>query len=127
MFSHYLLNRLNHRQTLYTGSIKFNILLGAIKPAEEVTEDELKAVCRDANILDFIESLPECVFHLVSTRFKMLIFFLQRFRDSGGKQGKPVEWRPETAYRYCPSLDPYVHVHKPSRCQPLSSHLAKIL
>ena len=56
---------LSHYQTLYTGTIKFNILLGAIKPAEEVTEDELKAVCRDANILDFIESLPECVFHLL--------------------------------------------------------------
>jgi hypothetical protein len=55
---------LNRRQTLYTGTIKFNILLGAIKPAEEVTEDELKAVCRDANILDFIESLPEYAFHL---------------------------------------------------------------
>ena len=55
---------LNQRQTLYTGTIKFNILLGAIKPPEEVTEDELKAVCRDANILDFIESLPEYTFHL---------------------------------------------------------------
>ena len=52
-----------HYQTLYTATIKFSILLGAIKPAEEVTEDELKAVCRDANILNFIESLPECVFH----------------------------------------------------------------
>lgn len=57
-----------HRQTLYTGTIKFNILLGAIKPAEEVTEDELKAACRDANILDFIESLPEYAFHLHTLR-----------------------------------------------------------
>ena len=56
------------RQTLYTGTIKFNVLLGAIKPAEEVTEDEIKAACRDANILDFIESLPECAFHLHTLR-----------------------------------------------------------
>ena len=63
---------LNCCQTLYTGTIKFNILLGAIKPAEEVTEDELKAVCRDANILDFIESLPEYAFHL-RTLSKLLI------------------------------------------------------
>jgi len=42
-----------------------------------------------------------------STCLKFLIPS-QRFRDSGRKQGKPVEWRPETAYSYCPSLDPYV-------------------
>jgi len=45
--------------TLYAGTIKFNILLGAIKPAEQVTQEELEAACRDANILDFIRSLPE--------------------------------------------------------------------
>ncbi|EJU03194.1 multidrug resistance protein 1 [Dacryopinax primogenitus] len=45
--------------TLYSGSIRFNILLGANKAAEEVTKDELEEVCRDANILDFIHSLPD--------------------------------------------------------------------
>ncbi|KAF8516809.1 P-loop containing nucleoside triphosphate hydrolase protein [Hysterangium stoloniferum] len=45
--------------TLYAGSIRFNILLGAIKPASEVTQDEIDAACRDANILDFIQSLPD--------------------------------------------------------------------
>ncbi|KAI6167605.1 P-loop containing nucleoside triphosphate hydrolase protein [Pisolithus thermaeus] len=44
--------------TLYAGTIRFNILLGAIKPISEVTEEEIEAVCRDANILDFIQSLP---------------------------------------------------------------------
>ncbi|KAI6117491.1 P-loop containing nucleoside triphosphate hydrolase protein [Pisolithus croceorrhizus] len=44
--------------TLYAGTIRFNILLGAIKPVSEVTEEEIEAVCRDANILDFIQSLP---------------------------------------------------------------------
>ncbi|KAI6027589.1 multidrug resistance protein 4 [Pisolithus microcarpus] len=44
--------------TLYAGSIRFNILLGATKPVSEVTQEELEAVCRDANILDFIQSLP---------------------------------------------------------------------
>ncbi|KAH6917878.1 multidrug resistance protein 1 [Coprinopsis sp. MPI-PUGE-AT-0042] len=44
--------------TLYAGSVRFNILLGAIKPAEEVTEEELEQACRDANILDFIKGLP---------------------------------------------------------------------
>ncbi|KDQ06798.1 hypothetical protein BOTBODRAFT_140755 [Botryobasidium botryosum FD-172 SS1] len=45
--------------SLYAGSIRFNILLGAIKPSEEVTEEEIEAACRNANIWDFIRSLPE--------------------------------------------------------------------
>jgi ATP-binding cassette subfamily B (MDR/TAP) protein 1 len=46
-------------QTLYSGTIRFNILLGAVKQPEEVTQEELETACRDANILGFIESLPE--------------------------------------------------------------------
>ncbi|KAG8754579.1 GTPase-activating protein [Serendipita sp. 396] len=45
--------------TLYAGTIRFNILLGATKPTEEVTQEEIEAACRDANILDFIRSLPD--------------------------------------------------------------------
>ncbi|KZO97231.1 P-loop containing nucleoside triphosphate hydrolase protein [Calocera viscosa TUFC12733] len=45
--------------TLYAGTIRFNILLGAIKPTEEVTQEELEDACRNANILDFITSLPD--------------------------------------------------------------------
>jgi len=46
-------------QTLYAGTIRFNVLLGATKPASEVTQEELEEACRDANILEFIQSLPE--------------------------------------------------------------------
>jgi ATP-binding cassette subfamily B (MDR/TAP) protein 1 len=46
-------------QTLYAGSIRFNVLLGATKPVSEVTQEELEGACRDANILEFIQSLPE--------------------------------------------------------------------
>ena len=46
-------------QTLYAGTIRFNVLLGATKPISEVTQEELEGACRDANILDFIKSLPE--------------------------------------------------------------------
>lgn len=42
--------------TLYQGTIRFNILLGADR--EHVSEAELEAACRDANILEFIQSLP---------------------------------------------------------------------
>ena len=46
-------------QTLYAGTIRFNILLGATKPISEVTQEELEEACQDANILEFIKSLPE--------------------------------------------------------------------
>lgn len=45
--------------TLYAGTVRFNILLGSIKPAEEIREEELLEACRSANILDFIQSLPD--------------------------------------------------------------------
>ncbi|KAF8575980.1 ste6-like protein [Ramaria rubella] len=45
--------------TLYAGTVRFNILLGAIKPADKVTQEEVEAACRDANILEFIQSLPD--------------------------------------------------------------------
>ncbi|THH21388.1 hypothetical protein EW146_g137 [Bondarzewia mesenterica] len=45
--------------TLYAGTIKFNILLGAARPTEDVTQEELEEVCRNANILEFIQSLPD--------------------------------------------------------------------
>ena len=47
--------------TLYTGTVRFNILLGAIKPHNEVTQEEIEKVCRDANILEFIHGLSKYV------------------------------------------------------------------
>ncbi|KAF8900291.1 multidrug resistance protein 1 [Gymnopilus junonius] len=44
--------------TLYAGTVRFNILLGSIKPRSEVTQEEIESACRGANILEFIESLP---------------------------------------------------------------------
>lgn len=44
--------------TLYDGSIEFNIRLGAFEDAEKLTMDELRAAAASANILAFIESLP---------------------------------------------------------------------
>lgn len=45
--------------TLYAGTIRFNILLGATKPESEVTQEEIEDACRKANILEFIKTLPE--------------------------------------------------------------------
>ncbi|KAK5990194.1 ABC multidrug transporter atrD [Cladobotryum mycophilum] len=43
--------------TLYQGTIKENILLGT--PKQDVSDEHLEHVCREANIYDFIISLPE--------------------------------------------------------------------
>lgn len=61
--SHSLLSVLNILQTLYAGTVRFNILLGAVKPVSDVTQEEIEQACRNANILDFINSLPEFVFY----------------------------------------------------------------
>ncbi|PPQ96673.1 hypothetical protein CVT26_010302 [Gymnopilus dilepis] len=45
--------------TLYAGTVRFNILLGATKPQEEVTQEEIEDACRKANILEFIQGLPQ--------------------------------------------------------------------
>ncbi|KAF3769875.1 P-loop containing nucleoside triphosphate hydrolase protein [Cryphonectria parasitica EP155] len=44
--------------TLYAGTIRENIMLGATDP-EAITDEQVEAVCREANIYDFILSLPE--------------------------------------------------------------------
>ena len=50
---------MSQEPTLYAGTVKFNILLGATKPSEEVTQAEIEAACRDANILEFVQGLPK--------------------------------------------------------------------
>ncbi|KAF2861862.1 putative multidrug resistance protein 1, 2 [Piedraia hortae CBS 480.64] len=45
--------------TLYQGTIRENILLGADKKPEDVPEEAIIQACKDANIYDFILSLPE--------------------------------------------------------------------
>jgi len=45
--------------TLYAGTLRWNVLLGASKPHDEVTQEEIDQACKDANIYDFITSLPQ--------------------------------------------------------------------
>ncbi|CEQ39138.1 SPOSA6832_00638 [Sporobolomyces salmonicolor] len=45
--------------TLYAGTIRFNITLGAHVPAEQVTQEEVERACKQANIHDFVMSLPD--------------------------------------------------------------------
>ncbi|KAN0063605.1 hypothetical protein ACQY0O_004053 [Thecaphora frezii] len=45
--------------TLYDGTIEFNIRLGAFEDADSVTKEQLREAAAQANILSFIESLPD--------------------------------------------------------------------
>ncbi|GAA5978101.1 hypothetical protein JCM11641_006626 [Rhodosporidiobolus odoratus] len=45
--------------TLYAGSVRFNIALGSHVPVEKVTEEEVIAAAKQANIHDFINGLPD--------------------------------------------------------------------
>ncbi|WFD42163.1 ABC-type xenobiotic transporter [Malassezia psittaci] len=44
--------------TLYDGTIAFNLRLGAIESPENVTEEQIRHAANQANILEFIEGLP---------------------------------------------------------------------
>jgi ATP-binding cassette subfamily B (MDR/TAP) protein 1 len=56
--------------TLYQGTIKENILLGT--PKEEVSDETIELACREANIYDFIVSLPEGFNTIVGSRGALL-------------------------------------------------------
>jgi len=58
--------------TLYQGSIRDNILLGADKAPEDVPEEAIVQACKDANIYDFILSLPEAFNTVVGSKGSML-------------------------------------------------------
>ncbi|KAF8168807.1 ste6-like protein [Mycena galopus ATCC 62051] len=45
--------------TLYSGTIRFNVLMGSVKPHTDVTQAEIEEACRNTNILDFIHGLPD--------------------------------------------------------------------
>ena len=58
--------------TLYQGSIRDNILLGADKKPEDVPEEAIMQACKDANIYDFILSLPDGFNTVVGSKGSML-------------------------------------------------------
>ncbi|MCJ1400641.1 GTPase-activating protein [Xylographa trunciseda] len=56
--------------TLYQGSIRENVLLGADR--DEVPESDIVQACKDANIYDFIMSLPDGFSTIVGSKGGML-------------------------------------------------------
>ncbi|KAL8908502.1 MAG: hypothetical protein Q9171_005420 [Xanthocarpia ochracea] len=56
--------------TLYQGSIRENVLLGADR--DDVSEEEIIQSCKDANIYDFIVSLPDGFATIVGSKGSML-------------------------------------------------------
>ncbi|KAJ5827488.1 ABC transporter integral membrane type 1 [Penicillium robsamsonii] len=61
--------------TLYQGTIRENITLGTND--EDVSEEKITKACKDANIYDFIQSLPDGISTVIGARGGML---------SGGQQ-----------------------------------------
>ncbi|KAF8320496.1 P-loop containing nucleoside triphosphate hydrolase protein [Clavulina sp. PMI_390] len=45
--------------TLYSGTLRFNITLGSGGGPEEISQAALEEACREANILEFIQGLPD--------------------------------------------------------------------
>lgn len=68
--------------TLYQGTIRENILLGADRKPEDVPEEAIVRACKDANIYDFILSLPEAFNTVVGNKGSML---------SGGQKQRYVK------------------------------------
>ena len=58
--------------TLYQGTIRENILLGADKDPKDVPEEAIVQSCKDANIYDFIMSLPDGFNTVVGSKGSML-------------------------------------------------------
>ncbi|KAH8602394.1 P-loop containing nucleoside triphosphate hydrolase protein [Bisporella sp. PMI_857] len=56
--------------TLYQGTIRDNVLLGADRP--DVPDSEIEFACREANIYDFIMSLPDGFSTIVGSKGSML-------------------------------------------------------
>ncbi|KAL4734901.1 P-loop containing nucleoside triphosphate hydrolase protein [Aspergillus similis] len=64
------LSLVSQEPTLYQGTIKENILLGIVE--DDVPEERLIKACKDANIYDFIMSLPEGFNTVVGSKGGML-------------------------------------------------------
>ena len=47
--------------TLYAGTVRFNVLLGASKPMDQVTEEEVVQACKDANIVRFAPHILDSI------------------------------------------------------------------
>lgn len=45
--------------TLYAGTVRSNILPGATKRQNEISQEDIEDACRKANVLEFIQSLPD--------------------------------------------------------------------
>jgi len=57
---------------LYQGTIRTNLLLGADRPEADVTDNEVVQACKDANIYNFITSLPDGLATIVGNKGVML-------------------------------------------------------
>lgn len=79
------LSLVSQEPTLYQGTIKENILLGSEK--NEVSEEALIKTCKDANIYDFIMSLPYVFIFSLSLGLVTNELFREGFNTVVGNKG----------------------------------------
>jgi hypothetical protein len=76
--------------TLYAGSVRFNVLLGASKPMDQVTEEEVVQACKDANIVSSLPSQITLSKLICAVRFRDVPS--RRLRYRGRRKGIPAFW-----------------------------------
>ncbi|KAL4767271.1 P-loop containing nucleoside triphosphate hydrolase protein [Aspergillus nidulans var. acristatus] len=66
------LSLVSQTPTLYEGTIRDNIIMGACEGADQMSDEDIVRVCKEANIYDFIISLPKGFSTVVGARGTML-------------------------------------------------------
>lgn len=88
--------------TLYSGTIEFNIKLGATKAPEDVTREEVEEACRQANIVSVLRA---CVLERRANSCLARIHRIpsRRIRNRVRQQvERATEWRSKATYRARP-------------------------
>lgn len=104
-----LLALVSQEPTLYQGTVRENILLGS--QDRDVSEEALVAACKEANIHDFIQSLPYVDPHLHignknQPTNKRKSVMQRRLRYAGGQSREHAVGRAKAARGDCAGADP---------------------
>jgi hypothetical protein len=138
--------------TLYAGTVRFNVKLGASKPMDQVTEEEVVQACKDANIVcplfpsvsiedagaddqyDFVMSLPDGFDTEVGGKGSQLSggqvsssFGSEIGADDRNNESQSLEHSFETPKSYSWTKLPRLLIHKVKRlCKMLWTELPRV-